>query len=352
MAHRRQPSPLDFITTLPNVMVARYSQAVLRAQARPRPMKSLLDEVFMPLENRTGAIDTAMKGASPAYISYANLLMFAQRGLSFIPVFLSGVVTQQHPVASRIVQVALNSALFHPFQARMIHLQAMPPPMPWTTPFTEGVWQTLKTQRFYARSLEPAVLRSVLHGFIHQFRLIDSAVARACPDPEFQADWNKIETDLIEEDTTEVGTLDEEAVHRRLQGLYAKRFHKWFMRTLTKTFLEDYVVRTLLFPVETVYVRLTCNAPTDDASPLFLPNAWRIVAEEGVAALYSGLSVALAAIVPHLACAWGFYFSARLAIALIDPAWLASVLAFGPPKSAAEAEGADSDEEDHKPAAH
>lgn len=345
MALRRQTSPLSIITTLPNLVAARYSQATLRLQGRAHPVRPVFDEIFLPLDERAEAVSNALKGLSPAYISVTQLVMIARNGLNGAFFGLSSALAKNHPIFTPVLADAMTTAFFHPWSARLAHLQAIPPPLPWTSPFPNGVISTLKEQRFYVRSLEPAILRNVAHGLIHRSRMVERLVQKWFPDPESKADWDQIETALIEEDTVEPGTLDEEAIHRRLQALYSQRFHRWFMRTLTRTLIEDYVVRTVLFPIETVTVRLACNSPTEEASPFFVANAWKIFSNEGLSALYSGLSVTLSAVIPHLVCAWGLYFGGRLVIALVDPALVSRLLAFAP-QTAAQQQAQEEDSDD------
>lgn len=337
---------LEHVTMIPSPFAGRYNTAAQRLQAHPHAARSLFDELFMPLEERTQNITNALNTTSPGFYSLSFSLFASQIMLDQV---VSPITAGIKNVLQRSLTLrAIITTLLHPWQARFVNLIASTPPEARIgVAFPRGVWQTLSEEKFYLRSLEPALLSALARTFIAQKRFVERAVAHLWPDPDMADTWRKIDDTLLEQSMTEPGSVLEEQAQNRLRGLYATRFHKWFMKAITRSLLEDYACRALLFPLETVAVRLNCSSVADpDLSPFFVVNATKIIRQEGITGLYSGFSVMLSAAFPHLAFAWALYFGTRLIIALVDPMTLANLNGFAP-KTAAE-KLAEQEEEDQE----
>jgi hypothetical protein len=74
-------------------------------------------------------------------------------------------------------------------------------------------------------------------------------------------------------------------------------------------------------------------------SPFLLGSAYHIASIEGPVVLYSGFSLLIGAMVPHIFTMFAGFMVGRIAIAVLNPAEVASLLDFRPPELGTEGDG-------------
>lgn len=87
-----------------------------------------------------------------------------------------------------------------------------------------------------------------------------------------------------------------------------------------------------------LYTRLCCTPQAAVPSPFLLGSAIHIARTEGPVTLYSGFSLLIGAMVPHVFTMFTVFMAGRLLITLLNPAEVAMLLDFRPPELGGAAE--------------